>query len=114
MKQGFGGTAPEDNLSSPLRGIPFTQYMRPDGRKVPVTVERPAEIEVLAQRFIEAGGYFEVEHLMTGHASLTAGFVVDGEPMDVAIQVVENGPAVSAAVDELVHAATAFLELHSI
>jgi hypothetical protein len=89
--------------------IPFTQYMRPDGRQVPVSVERPSDIETLAHSFIDAGGWFEVEHLSTGHASLTACWVVDGEPQDIAIRVVENGPAVPSAVDELVREAAAYM-----
>lgn len=87
--------------------IPFTQYMRPNGRKVSVSIERPADIEKIACGFIERGGWFEVEHLVTGHASLTACFVIDGEPDDIAIRVVENGPAFPMAVDDLVREAAA-------
>jgi hypothetical protein len=90
--------------------IPFTQYMRPDGRKVKVSIERPAEIEALAKRFIEAGGWFDAEHLTTGHVSLTAGFVIDDESDEIAIRVVENGQSVLGAVDELVRETARFLE----
>lgn len=88
--------------------IPFTQYMRPDGRKVPVSIDMPDDIEALATEFIERGGWFDVEHLSTGHVSLTAGFVVDDEPQDIAIRVVKNGPPVVSAVEALVREAAAF------
>lgn len=90
--------------------IPFTQYMRPDGRKVPISIDMPDDIEALAHSFIEEGGWFEVEHLATGHASLTACWVVDGEPDDIAIRVVKNGPPVVRAVEELVHEAAAYIK----
>jgi hypothetical protein len=83
--------------------IPFTQYLRPDGRPTPVEIDRPEDIERMAQRFIDAGGRFECEHLTTGHASLTATW--NGE--DIAIEVVGNGPEVPAAVDRLVASASA-------
>ncbi len=88
-------------------GIPFTQYLRPDGRKRPTSIEMPDDIEALAFSFIERGGWFEVEELVTGHASLTACHVVDGEPQDIAIRVVENGPPVVPAVEALVREAAA-------
>ena len=82
--------------------IPFTQYMRPDGRKVSVIIERDGEIEALANAFISAGGWYEVEHLTTGHASLTACMNTDEGPDDIEIEVVPNGPGVGDAVDRLV------------
>lgn len=86
----------------PPPGIPFTQYLRPDGRKRMVSIKMPADIEALAIRFIESGGWFEVEELTTGEVSLTAcredGFDVE----DIAIRVVPNGPGVAAAVEGLV------------
>jgi hypothetical protein len=84
--------------------IPFTQYLRPNGRKVGVTIARPVEIATLAQKFIATGGWFECEHLQTGHVSLTACMIVDGEPQDVLCELVENGPDVPPAVDRLVRA----------
>jgi hypothetical protein len=84
--------------------IPFTQYLRPDGRKEPVEIDRPPEIEQLAQEFIARGGYFECEELNTGHASFTAGHP-DAEEGDIAIEVVMNGPDVLEAVDRLVRKA---------
>lgn len=84
--------------------IPFTQYLRPDGRKTPVEIDRPPEIEEMAQKFIADGGYFECEETRTGHASLTAGHPAY-EQGDLAIEVVLNGPDVPDAVDRLVRKA---------
>lgn len=88
--------------------IPFTQYLRPDGRKRFTEIEMPADVEALAHAFIDRGGWFDVEELTTGHVSLTAGYIVDDEPRDVAIRVVPNGPSVVQAVEELVREATAW------
>lgn len=82
--------------------IPFTQYLRPDGRKRQVEIDMEPETETLARKFIDAGGWFEVEELSTGHASLTACAYVNDEPQDIDIEVVPNGPAVPDAVDRLV------------
>jgi len=84
--------------------ISFTQYMRPDGRRVSVTIDRPAEIEALADHFLASGGRYECEHLTTGHVSLTAVKMVDDEMADVEIEVCANGPTVPDAVDRLVRA----------
>lgn len=80
--------------------IPFTQYLRPDGRARDVSIERPEEIERKALQIIQAGYVFECEELTTGHASLTIADPRKGD--DVAIEVVPNGPAVPDAVDRLV------------
>lgn len=86
-------------------GIPFTQYLRPNGRRTEVSIRRPPEIEEMAYAFIKKGGRFECEELTSGDASLTAVFGLDGEEDDVAIEVVPNGPAVPDAVDRLVRKA---------
>ena len=90
--------------------IPFTQYLRPNGRKTSVSIEMPEDIVGLAFAFIIRGGWFEVEELITGHASLTACYVVDGEPQDIAIRVVENGPPVVPAVEALIREAASWKE----
>ncbi len=90
--------------------IPFTQYLRPDGRKRATAIDMPADVEALAHAFIERSGWFEVEELTTGDASLTACHLVDGEPQDIAIRVVENGPPVVSAVDALVREAVGWHE----
>lgn len=80
--------------------IPFTQYKRPDGRQVPVTIHRSDEIAAKAHAIINAGYRFECEVLMDGTCSLT---IHDPhEEDDVAIQTCENGPPVLDAVDRLI------------
>lgn len=92
--------------------IPFTQYLRPNGRRVDVAIDRPKEIEDLANELMEKGVRFECEHLQTGHASLTAVHPkAEKDDMgDIAIRVVPNGEAVPGAVDEVVKAAAEWLK----
>lgn len=88
-------------------GIPFIQYLRPNGRRAEVSIDRSDEIEALAHAFLEKGGRFECEELTTGHASFTAVFMLEDGEDDVAIEVVRNGAAVPEAVDRLIRKATA-------
>jgi hypothetical protein len=79
--------------------IPFTQYMRPDGRPVSVSVNRPSDIAEKAAAIIARGLVFECEELADGTVSLT---ITDPDEGDVDIELVPNGPGVPAAVDRLV------------
>ena len=84
-------------------GVPFTQYMLPDGRRRSAWIDRPAEIKALADRFIAAGGSYEFEMLTTGEVSFTA--VIGRDPWfgtPVAVEICTNGPDVPAKVDRLV------------
>lgn len=85
--------------------IQFTQFMRPDGRRKPVTIDRPEEVADKAALVIEAGGRFAVEHAWTGHASFTC----EWRDQDIAIKVCENGPAVLDAVDRVVEDALQYI-----
>jgi hypothetical protein len=78
--------------------IPFTQYLRPNGRRAEVSIERPDEIADLAQRIIDRGFRFECEELSTGHCS----FTIAGPDDDEDIEVVMNGPAVPPAIDRMI------------
>lgn len=93
--------------------IPFTQYLRPDDRRVAISIERDPEIEELARRFISAGGWYEAEHLATGHVSLTACLERPEGDNDIAIEVVPNGPEVPNAVDRLVRASVEYISAQS-
>ena len=89
------------------REIPFTQYLLPDGRRKQTGIERPAAVAAKAEELIKRGFRFECEVLTTGHVSLT---VADpDEEIDIAIEVVCNGPEVPLAVDRLVEQAIAAL-----
>lgn len=81
-----------------MADILFTQYLRPDGRKAAVTIDRPDDIAKLADRIIDRGFRFECEHLTTGHASLT----IAGADDDEDIEVVRNGPEVPVAIDRMI------------
>jgi hypothetical protein len=78
---------------------------------MPIEVERSEEIEALAKDFIDRGGWFECEVLMTGHVSLTACWRMPEGDNDIEIEVVSNGPAVEDAVDRLVTRAAARKDL---
>jgi hypothetical protein len=78
-------------------GIHFTQFLRPDGRRKTVTIERPPEVEANAKRIADAGLRFECEVLTTNEVSLT----IADDDEDLAFEVVPNGPDVPNAVDRL-------------
>ena len=78
--------------------IHFTQFMRPDGRRVETGIDRPQEIATRAQKIIAAGYRFEAEVLTTGEVSLT----ITNDEEDHAFEVIPNGEAVPDAVDRLI------------
>jgi hypothetical protein len=82
--------------------IVFTQFLRPDGRRQRVWIERPADIVKMAHAIEAAGGRFEIESLTTGDVSMTVEW---GDDWPVAIAVCPNGPPVVDAVDRLVREA---------
>lgn len=81
-----------------MAAIQFTQFLRPDGRPVSVSIDRPDEIASRAASIVRRGFRFECEHLTTGEVSLT----IADDDGDHAIEVVANGPGVPLAVDRLV------------
>jgi hypothetical protein len=87
-----------EGASVKMREIEFTQYLRPDGRRASVAIERPVAIVDLADAIIARGYRFECEHLTTGHAS----FTITNEEGDAAIEVVPNGPEVPIAIDRMI------------
>lgn len=84
--------------------VPFTQFLRPDGRQRPVWIERSAEIAALARQLLAAGHQFEIEELMDHTVSMTVEAVDQNDP-PIAIELCPNGPAVPNAVDRLIQAA---------
>jgi hypothetical protein len=81
--------------------ILFTQYLRPNGRKELIEINMSQELEEKADNIIKRGFRFECEVLTTDHVSFTIHDIEKGE--DVAIEVVENGPKVPAAIERLVN-----------
>lgn len=78
--------------------IPFTQYLRPDGRKRPVTINRSLDIEDKAAQVMKLGYAFEIEELITGQVSMT----VTSSEGDLIIKICDNDPSVLHTVDTLV------------
>jgi hypothetical protein len=89
-------------MSTPL---PFTQYMRPDGRRRNIWAPCPEGLEAKASAIMDNDWRFEAEVLTTGDVSLT---VSDGSE-DVAIEIAPNGPEVPRALARLIE--TAFTKL---
>ena len=87
--------------------IPFTQFLRPDGERRDVTIDRPPEVEAAALRLFEAGCRFEIEVLRTLEVSMevVGPADLDGDRPSLASLVVANGPGVPEAVDLLVREA---------
>jgi hypothetical protein len=84
-----------------MKDVPFTQYLRPNGRKVDVTIDRPDDIADKAFEIIAKGYRFECEQLTTGDVS----FTIAGDDEDVDIELCFNGVEVPAAVDRLIERA---------
>ena len=83
--------------------IPFTQYLRPDGRRKAESIERPPEVEAAAHAIIAAGFRFEAEVLRTGFVSFEVLKEDEhGDADTLAMTTVANGPKVPEAVDRLV------------
>ncbi len=90
--------------------IPFTQYLRPNGKQVQVTIDRPFEVIQKAQAIMLKGFKFEIEELMNGMVSMTVEkpYSDDGP---IAHQICKNGPDVPVKVDQLVDIAFKELKL---
>lgn len=81
--------------------IPFTQYLRPDGRTKGVEIDRPAEIEDAAKRLIDSGCVFEIEELSDGTVSMTC----ERDDEVLAHELCPNGPDVPTTVDRMIQSA---------
>ena len=82
-----------------MNAIPFTQYLRPNGRAVDIYFQVPDHVFLKAEQLIADGFKFEAEVLTTGEVSLT---VSDGEK-DIAIELCPNdGSGIEKHVEALV------------
>lgn len=93
-----------ENKVSSERGIPFTQYMLPDGRTEPVFTRNPEfytdEVYDKAQKILDAGYTFGVEMLMTGQVIAT---IEDRkEEVDVEICIASNDKMVSKEIAAMI------------
>lgn len=80
--------------------IPFVQYMRPDGRAVPRSIEMKGDVCLLAGLLMDAGYRFEAEVLSDGTVSLTIHDSAKEE--DVDIELVRNPEGVKASVEKMI------------
>jgi hypothetical protein len=79
--------------------------MRPSGRPMTTSIDRPDEIATLATELIAKGCKLEVEVLRTGEVSfevIAKELDDEGAPQTLAMQITPNGPAVLTAVDTLI------------
>lgn len=87
------------NTETTELNIPFTQYLRPNGRKTAVSIERPKDIYDKAMDIIKAGYRFEIEVLTNGLIHMT---IADNDG-DQDSEIVNNGPEVPMAVDRMIN-----------
>jgi len=90
-----------DRLTNP-EGIPFTQFLMPDGRKRKQWIKRPREIEAQAFALIKQHGVsFEME-LLSDYETVSFTTQIDSQDEPLAIELCKNGPPVPDAIDRLV------------
>lgn len=84
-----------------IEGIPFTQYLMPDGEKVEVWYagERDTEMCEKAQQIIDALFRFEAEMLPD---MATISFTISDDFGDYACEIAQNGPSVPMYVRQLI------------
>lgn len=88
-----------------IAGIPFTQYLRPNGRPKEVYIDLGIETENKAQQLIDCGCRFDIEILLTGIVSMTC---EQGDEL-LAMELAPNGPEIPGAVKRLIDSALAKL-----
>lgn len=93
--------------------VQFTQFLRPNGRPIPVHIERSEEVAGKAAALNEQGVRFEIEVLTTGIVHMDAVWYPPsgGESRSIANRLTENDERVPGTVDELVAAAEENLPL---
>ena len=80
--------------------VQFTQYLRPNGRKIIQYIDLKPEIEKMAQTIIDYGYRFESEVLRD---DITCSFTItNDEEGDVYIILVPNGPEVPQKISEMI------------
>lgn len=90
--------------------VQFTQFMRPDGRRKPNSIDRPEDIGLAAQELIAAGCHLDIEELQTGDISMSVEREdKEGETDVLSMRVCVNGPPVPVNVDEMIREAHAKL-----
>jgi len=83
--------------------VKFTQFLRPDGRRREITIARDDTIEAKAAELCAYGWNFEIEELTDGTIHMDC----CSAEQQLANELCDNGPPVTAAVERLVHSAHA-------
>lgn len=102
LQRGANSAADEDARPGTIT-VPFTQYLRPDGRTKEISIEMPRKIGLLARSLLSKGYYFSAEILTTDQVSLTCEAVVSGVESKIAAHIVcDDGPGVPQQVERLI------------
>lgn len=81
--------------------ITFTQYLRPNGKKLMVVIDMDKDTEDKAIKLIQHGCHFEIEVLNTGLVAMYS-YKRDDEDC-ISIKLCENGPSIVEGVKELIN-----------
>ena len=81
-----------------MPNIYFTQFLRPNGRKQTIMIDRPDPVVTKADSIAGHGFRFEREELHGTTVSLT----ISDDWGDYAFQLTPNGPGIPDAVDTLI------------
>lgn len=91
--------------------VHFTQFLRPDGWRRDVSIDRPEDIGRAAQELIDAGCHLDIEELQTRDVSMSVEREdEEGETDVLSNRVCVNGPPVLTNVDEMIREAHAKLK----
>lgn len=82
-----------------MKTIPFTQYVRPNGRQEQVTIDLPDDCFTKYEELRAAGLRLTAEVLSTGHASFC---IEDRELGDFAITLCPNGEKVPETIATMI------------
>lgn len=93
------------------KGIPFIRAL-PDGECVLQFIERPADIDVKACRFIAVGGRYFIAIASDDEVLLSAASAgPDGDLHTIATEAAPNGIQLVLAIDRLVRKSTEHLDM---
>lgn len=79
--------------------VRFTQFLRPDGQRIPVTIALPEAVEKKARQINNAGYRFEIEVLSD---EITVHATISNDKGDHASCLVPNGTKVPDAIAKMI------------